>query len=49
MTWGLWHAIHALVDAHAKFNREALLHAVKEQRDKHPSPKESDSGLVQGR
>ena len=35
--------------AHAKYNREALLAAVTEQRDKHPRPKEDNRGLVQGR
>lgn len=42
-TWGLWHAVYALVDARAKHNRERLLAAVAEQRDKHPRPGESAS------
>ena len=42
-TYGLWHAIYAIVAVHARYNRDALLAAVAEQRDKHPRPKESSN------
>ena len=41
--WGMWHAIRAIVDVHAKHNRDKLLAAVAEQRDKQPRPGESAS------
>ena len=41
--YGLWHAIHAIVDVHAQYNREPMLRLIEEQRDKHPKPGESAS------
>ena len=48
-TYGLWHAIYAIVATHARHNRGAMLIAIEQVRDRHERPKEEGDGLVQGR
>ena len=39
-TFGMWHAIYAIVATHARYNRAAMLAAIEQVRDRHERPKE---------